>query len=90
VVEVLGEKDGKRTKVKLWTMMSHKDAYALCGTNAGAYLVGTGGAVATDILVDGEVGKKGIVIPEELDVQSFLRRLKDKAVTISEEVSHPD
>ncbi|RDE13884.1 MAG: hypothetical protein C4K47_05295 [Candidatus Thorarchaeota archaeon] len=87
VVEILGEKNGQKTKVKLWTMMSHKDAFALCGTNAGAYLVGTGGAVATDMLIDGEVTKKGIVIPEELNVESFLRRLKEKAVAIREQIS---
>ncbi len=87
VVEILGEKNGQRTKVKLWTVMSHKQAYDLCGTNAGAYLVGTGGAVATEMLIDGEVKRKGIVIPEELDVDSFLRRLKDKAVTINEETT---
>jgi saccharopine dehydrogenase (NAD+, L-lysine-forming) len=87
VVEVLGEKGGRRMKVKQWTMMSHKDAYELCGTNAGAYLVGTGGAVATDILIDGEVKKKGIVIPEELSVKSFLERLKSKGVAIHEDIS---
>ena len=87
VVEVLGEKKGRKTLVKQWTVMSHKDAYALCGTNAGAYLVGTGGAVATDMLIDGEVTKKGIVIPEELEVQSFLRRLDSKGVKIQEQIS---
>jgi len=87
VVEVTGEKKGRKTMAKLWTMMSHKRAYEMCGTNAGAYLVGTGGAVATDMLVDGEVRKKGIVIPEELNVQSFLTRLKAKAVVIHEETS---
>ena len=87
VVEVFGEKGGRRMKVKQWTMMSHKDAYALCGTNAGAYLVGTGGAVATDMLIDGEVKKRGIVIPEELNIKSFLERLEAKAVKIHEEIS---
>ena len=89
VVEILGEKDGRRAKVKLWTTMSHKEAYDICGTNAGAYLVGTGGAVATEMLIDGEVKKKGIVIPEELNVDSFLKRLKGKSVTIKQETSYP-
>ena len=87
VVEIIGEKKGRRTKVKLWTTMSHRDANALCGTNAGAYLVGTGGAVATEMLIDGEVKKKGIVIPEELNADSFLNRLKGKAVTIHEDIT---
>ncbi len=87
VVEILGDKKGRRTKVKLWTAMAHKDAYELCGTNAGAYLVGTGGAVATEMLIDGEVKKKGIVIPEELDFVSFMDRLRKKSVVIHEDIS---
>lgn len=87
VVEILGQRNGRKTKVKLWTMMAHKDAYERCGTNAGAYLVGTGGAVATDMLIDGEVSEKGLVIPERLNVQSFLKRLESKAVKVNEEVT---
>ena len=86
VVEVIGQKKNKKTMVKLWTMMSHDEAYKLCKTNAGAYLVGTGGAVATEMLVDGEVKEKGIVIPEQLSVESFLRRLPPKKVEIREEI----
>jgi saccharopine dehydrogenase (NAD+, L-lysine-forming) len=85
VVELTGNMDGKGTKLKLWTMMSHEEAYSLCGTNAGAYLVGTGGAVATEMLIDGEVKEKGIVIPEQLAVESYLSRLAAKGVRIQEQ-----
>jgi len=87
VVEVVGEKAGRRKKVKMWTMMSHAKAYDLFKTNAGAFYVGTGGAVATEMLIDGEVKDKGIVIPEQLPVESFLRRLREKGVEIKEEIS---
>lgn len=87
VVDVLGVKDGKRTSVKVWTMLSHEKAYELCRTNAGAYLVGTGGAVATEMLIDGLVTHKGIIIPEQLPPEEFLERLKDKNVVVREEVS---
>jgi len=87
VVEVTGVKKNKRTKVKLWTMMSHDEAFKLCKTNAGAYLVGTGGAIATEMLIDGEVKDKGIVIPEQLSVESFMRRLPEKKVKIREELT---
>ena len=87
VVEVTGVKKNKRTKVKLWTMMSHDEAFRLCRTNAGAYLVGTGGAVATEMLIDGEVKDKGIVIPEQLSVESFMKRLPQKRVVIREEIT---
>jgi len=86
VVEVTGEKKNKKMKVKLWTMMSHDEAFKLCKTNAGAYLVGTGGAIATEMLLDGEVKEKGIVIPEQLSVESFMRRLPQKRVMVKEEI----
>jgi len=86
VVEVIGEKNGKRAKVKMWTTMSHEKAYERYKTNAGAYYVGTGGAVATEMLVDGEIRDKGFVIPEQLSARSFLSRLRQKDVQINEEI----
>ena len=84
-VDVLGEKDGTKTMVKVWTMMSHEKAYELYRTNGGAYFVGTGGAVATEMLIDGFVKEKGIVIPEQLPTEEFMRRLKEKKIDIREE-----
>jgi len=66
--------------------MSHDEAYRLCRTNAGAYMVGTGGAVATEMLIDGEVKEKGIVIPEQLSKESFLGRLPAKHVNVQEQI----
>ena len=85
VVELTGEMDGRTVKLKQWTMMSHDKAYEICGTNAGAYLVGTGGAVATEMLIDGIVRERGIVIPEQLPPDDYLGRLAAKGVTIQEE-----
>jgi len=86
VVKVTGIKDGRKTVVKVWTTMSHEKAYELYRTNGGAYFVGTGGAVATEMLIDGQVKEKGIVIPEQLPAEDFMRRLREKGVDIREEV----
>lgn len=86
VVEVKGVKKGKKTLVKQWTMMSHERAYELFRTNAGTYFVGTGGAIGTEMMIDGEVKEKGIVIPEQLPVKSFLSRLGPKNVEVHEEI----
>jgi len=86
-VEVTGEKNGGKTKVRMWTMMSHEKAQELYHTNAGAYLVGTGGAIATEMLIDGEVKEKGFVIPELLPAESFLARLRQKGVEYREEIT---
>ena len=87
VVEVIGEKKGKKTKVKMWIMMSHEEAYKLQKTNAGAYFVGTGGAIATEMLIDGEVKEKGFVIPEQLSPASFLARMKKRNIKVNEEIT---
>ena len=86
-VEVIGELKGKKTKVRLWTIMSHEKAYELYNTNAGAYYVGTGGAIAAEMFVDGEVREKGFVIPEQLSTESFLARLRQKGVEFAEEIT---
>jgi saccharopine dehydrogenase (NAD+, L-lysine-forming) len=86
VVEVIGEKEGRRTKAKMWTTMSHEKAYRLYNTNAGSYYVGTGGAIATEMFIDGEVKEKGFVIPEQLPTDSFLERLRKKNVDFHIEV----
>ena len=86
-VEVTGEKKGRKATVKMWTMMSHERAQELYHTNAGAYLVGTGGATATEMLIDGEVEEKGFVIPELLSTESFLARLRQKGVEYREEIT---
>ncbi len=85
-VNVLGEKDGRKTLVKVWTMISHEKAYERYRTNGGAYFVGTGGAVATEMLIDGQVQEKGIVIPEQLAAEDFMRRLREKDIDIREEI----
>ncbi len=85
VVEVTGEKAGRRTRVRMWAGMSYEDAYRLHRTNATGYLVGTGGAVATEMLLDGEVRAKGLVIPEQLSPEVFLARLREKDVAVHEE-----
>lgn len=85
VVDMKGEKDGKGMRLRLWTMMPHPEAYKGWRTNAGSYLVGTGGAIGTEMMVDGEIQETGIVIPERLPVASFMRRLADKGVRVTEE-----
>ena len=86
VVEVIGKKNGRKTKVKIWTMISYDLAYRRLRTNATGYMVGTGGAVVTEMLIDGEVKEKGIVIPEQLSPESHMKRLRAKGFEIREEI----
>ena len=87
VVEVIGLKDGRRTKVKVWMTMSHERAYELCKSNATGYLVGSGGAVAAEMLIDGEVKEKGLHVPEQLPAERFIARLPAKEIFVKEEMT---
>ena len=87
VVEVKGERDGKEARVRMWAFASHEEAYARYGTNATGYLVGIGGAVPAEMLVEGLIKDKGLLVPEQLPAEEFVRRLKDKGLEVHEEIS---
>lgn len=84
LVEVTGMKARRRTRARLWTSLAYRDAYRRHGTNATAYLVGTGGAVAAEMLIEGRVRPKGLVIPEQLSPDDYLPRLKAKGISFRE------
>ncbi len=84
VVEVLGEKKGRRTRGKIWTIVSHERAYELCKSNATGYLVGTGGALGAEMLIAGEVKQKGLIVPEQLPAKRAIERLKAKGLEVFE------
>lgn len=86
VVEVIGIKNGKKAKVSVWTMTDYEKAYREYHTNATGYMVGTGGAVSAEMLIDGEVKGNGFVIPEYLDTESYLNRLRGKGIEVHEKV----
>lgn len=88
VVEVTGQKAGRPVRVRMWSGLSYEDAFRLHRTNATGYLVGTGGAVATEMLLEGEVREQGLVIPERLDPEAYLRRLREKGIEAHEEVTY--
>ncbi len=85
VVEVTGRKGGRTERARMWTGISYEDAYRLHHTNATAFMVGTGGAVAAEMLLEGHVADKGLVIPEQLDPEDYLGRLRGKGLDVREE-----
>lgn len=87
VVEVIGEKDGRPTLVKSWAFASHEESYERFQTNATGFLVGVGGAIPTEMLVEGLVKEKGLVVPDQLQADEFVKRLNDKGVTVREETA---
>lgn len=87
LVEVTGQRHGRRQRVRLWTSLGYRDAFRRYATNATAYLVGTGGAVSAEMLIEGHVRQAGLVIPERLGPDEYLSRLRSKGLAIHEKVS---
>lgn len=85
VVETTGMKGGKSTMVKMSLVLSHEKAFELSHSNATGYLVGLGGAIGTEMLLDGEIKQKGVVFPEQLPAERFLERLRAKGMEVSEQ-----
>jgi saccharopine dehydrogenase (NAD+, L-lysine-forming) len=88
VVEVLGEKGGRKAMVKVWTTLAHERAYQMCGSNATGYLVGTGGAVGADMIVAGEIKGKGLFAPEMLPAEKYVARLPGKNLEVKEQLKY--
>lgn len=84
VVEVTGTRDGQRERVRMWTGLSYEEAHRDHGTNATAFMVGTGGAVAAEMFLEGRVGETGLVIPEQLDPEVFLQGIQAKGLVVHE------
>jgi len=87
VTEVIGKKDGARTKVKIWTSISHKKAFELFKSNATGYLVGTGGALGAEMIIDGVLSEKGMFVPEQLPAEDFISRMRKMGLEVHEEVT---
>jgi saccharopine dehydrogenase (NAD+, L-lysine-forming) len=67
-VEVKGEKEGQKMEYAAYVLMSLQEANTIMpGATALSYLVGTPAAVATEMLLKGEIKTKGVVAPEGLN-----------------------
>ena len=86
VVEVRGQKEGADKLVRVWTTMSHEEAFEKYRSNATGYFVGTGGAVAGEMLLSGEVDRNGVLVPEQLPAEKFISRLPEKGLKVREEI----
>ncbi|MDH4123791.1 MAG: saccharopine dehydrogenase NADP-binding domain-containing protein [Thermoplasmata archaeon] len=86
LVEVHGKKGGKKKRIKMWTVISHEEAYRLSGMHATGYLVGTPGAAAAIMWADGKIKQKGVFPPEMIDTDEFLRRLPEFNINIGQSI----
>lgn len=86
VIEMTGEKDGRKVLSKVWLTLSHERAHEIAHSNATGYLVGTGGATGAELVMEGEFDREGLSVPEQLPVGAFMERLLTKDVEVKEEL----
>jgi saccharopine dehydrogenase (NAD+, L-lysine-forming) len=77
MVEVKGEISGQPYVEKLYTMMTHEEAFEKYQTNATSYLTGTPTAVCAKMLGDGCIDERGVIFPEMLKPQPFIEEAKN-------------
>lgn len=88
VVEVLGKKNGKKAMAKTWTTLSHEEAYRNYGSNATGYLVGAGGSVGVDLIVNGDVRERTLFAPEMLPAEKVVSMLPGKGLQVHESLAY--
>lgn len=74
-VEVKGRKDDTFLSQKLFTYISHKEAYGKLGVNGTSYLVGIPAAIGVSLILRGELKDKGLLFPEQSNPQPFIKEL---------------
>lgn len=86
VTETTGMKGGKKTMVKMSLLLSHEKAFELSHSNATGFLVGLGGAIGAEMMLEGEIPQKGVLFPENIDSEKYLARLRAKGMEVKEQV----
>lgn len=74
-VEVTGKIDNKIISKKIFTYISHTEAYNKYGVNGTSYLVGLPAAIGVSLIIRGEVKERGLLFPEQLNPKPFIEQL---------------
>jgi saccharopine dehydrogenase (NAD+, L-lysine-forming) len=90
LVEIEGEKDGEKVRHTLYTHMGLKEARKLLPiADSLSYLVGTPPSIAAVMLGKGEIEVKGVIPPEAVNPEPFIRRLSEKGIILYEKIEKP-
>lgn len=83
-VIVRGWKDEAKAGWMFWQILDHQECFRRYGFNATSYPVGAPMAMAAEMIVRGEIDRKGVFPPEVLDPGPFLKHLPEIGITIEE------
>jgi saccharopine dehydrogenase-like NADP-dependent oxidoreductase len=84
VVECAGRSGSKEVGRRLWTIMSHADAFRRMGVHATAFLTGAPPAATVDALQRGEIDRVGVTTGGGIEPDSILRRAMGLGVPLFE------
>ena len=84
VVELAGSRNGVRRSRRLWTAMSHDQAYAKMGVHATAFLTGTPPSATVDALLHDEIRRRGVTTGGGLRPRPVLKRARGLGVPMLE------
>jgi saccharopine dehydrogenase (NAD+, L-lysine-forming) len=83
-VIVRGLNDGAKAGWMFWQTLDHQECFRRYGFNATSYPVGAPMAMAAEMIVRGEIDRKGVFPPEVLDPEPFRKHLPEFGITIEE------
>jgi len=87
LVEVKGEAAGVPHMHKLYASMSHDEAFTRHHTNATSYLTGTPAAVCALMVAEGQIENRGVIVPECLNAESFIKKARDFDICVQIETT---
>jgi saccharopine dehydrogenase-like NADP-dependent oxidoreductase len=86
VVEVAGVQGGEKVVRRLWTGISHHEAFSVHNATATAYMTGTGTGIFATMFARGLIRGPGVIAPECLDPGPVLLLMEEMGIPAKEEV----
>ncbi len=85
LVETRGQASGQRCIYKLFTMLTHDEAFEKYRSNATSFLTGTPTAVCAVMLAEGNIENRGVIVPESLDAAKFIEKARKFGIQVQTE-----
>ncbi|MEW5934351.1 MAG: saccharopine dehydrogenase C-terminal domain-containing protein [Bacillota bacterium] len=75
---VRGTEDGHPVEYFLYNLLDHEEVYRRYGVNATVWQTAIPAVVGVELLAEGHITRKGVLVPEQLEPEPFFRRLQER------------
>jgi len=86
VVQTKGEIKNEKYKLTGYVYLTHKNSLAKFGETATAFLTSICPAIVIDMFAKGEIKQTGVILPEMLDCEKILQRLRELGMPYEEKI----